>query len=216
MLTCGLKRSVLLCVAAGLISGCVSQGKYDDLQGQYNGLQKQYNTLQGNYNDLQGQYKQLQQSSAQSSTELAATKQELASDKAKIGQLQNVIKFTVNSDLAFRPGSWQMSPQGQQLIAKMAPQLAKFQQMKLVVNGYTDNAPISPELQRQGITSNEVLSQKRAEAVMQFLISQGVVKPDMISARGFGDADPVASNDTAQGRAQNRRVEVALAGQTAP
>jgi chemotaxis protein MotB len=44
--------------------------------------------------------------------------------------------------------------------------LAPFQQTKLVVNGYTDNAPIGPELQRQGITSNEVLSQKRAEAVM--------------------------------------------------
>jgi outer membrane protein OmpA-like peptidoglycan-associated protein len=45
---------------------------------------------------------------------------------------------------------------------------------------------------------------------MQFLISQGV-NPNLISARGFGEADPVASNDTAQGRAQNRRVELSLA-----
>jgi chemotaxis protein MotB len=44
---------------------------------------------------------------------------------------------------------------------------------------------------------------------MAFLISQGV-KPDMISAKGFGDADPVASNDTPQGRAQNRRVELSV------
>jgi chemotaxis protein MotB len=50
---------------------------------------------------------------------------------------------------------------------------------------------------------------------MQHLISQGV-KPDMISARGFGEANPVATNKTAKGRAQNRRVEVTLAGQTAP
>jgi chemotaxis protein MotB len=74
---------------------------------------------------------------------------------------------------------------------------------------------VNPVLQRQGITSNEVLSQKRAEAVMQYLISQGV-KPDMISARGFGEADPVAPNDTAQGRAMNRRVELTLAGETSP
>jgi chemotaxis protein MotB len=93
--------------------------------------------------------------------------------------------------------------------------LAPFQQTKIVVNGYTDNAPISPALQQQGIPSNAVLSQKRAEAVMQYLISQGV-KPDLISARGGGEADPVASNDTAQGRAQNRRVELTLAGQTSP
>jgi chemotaxis protein MotB len=60
-----------------------------------------------------------------------------------------------------------------------------------------------------------VLSQKRADTVMQYLISQGV-KPDMISARGFGEADPITSNATAEGRAQNRRVELTLSGQTSP
>jgi chemotaxis protein MotB len=50
---------------------------------------------------------------------------------------------------------------------------------------------------------------------MQDLISAGV-KPDMIAARGFGEASPIASNKTAQGRAKNRRVEVTLAGQTSP
>ena len=64
---------------------------------------------------------------------------------------------------------------------------------------------------RQGITSNLVLSQKRADNVMQFMISQGV-NPSMVSAKGFGDADPVASNDTPEGRAKNRRVELTLAG----
>jgi chemotaxis protein MotB len=55
------------------------------------------------------------------------------------------------------------------------------------------------------------LSQKRADTVMQFLIAQGV-NPSMVSAQGFGEADPVASNDTPEGRAQNRRVELMLAG----
>jgi chemotaxis protein MotB len=214
MMTCGLKRSVLLLlfVASVLLSGCVSKGKYDDLQGQYN-------NLQGQYNNLQGQYKQLQQTSAtqatQSSAEIATMKKELAADKVHVSRLQDAIKYTVNSDLLFRSGSWQMSTQGQEVIAKLAPRLAPFQQSKIVVNGYTDNARVGRALQQQGITSNEVLSQKRAEAVMQYLISQGV-KPDFISARGVGEADPIASNDTAQGRAQNRRVEVTLAGQTLP
>ena len=131
-------------------------------------------------------------------------------DKAQVGRLQNALKYTVNSDLVFRSGSWEMSPQGEKLIAKLVPQLAPYQRTKLVVNGYTDNAPISKPLQRRGITSNEVLSQKRAEAVMEYLISQGV-KPDMIAARGLGEAQPVASNATAKGRAQNRRVEVTQA-----
>jgi chemotaxis protein MotB len=66
-------------------------------------------------------------------------------------------------------------------------------------------------LQKKGITSNKELSQKRADNVMQFLISQGV-KPDLVSAHGYGDQDPVAPNTTAKGRAQNRRVELTLAG----
>ena len=77
-------------------------------------------------------------------------KKELAADKAQVGRLQNAIKYTVNSDLLFRSGSWEMSPQGQKLIAKMVPQLAPYQQSKLVVNGYTDNAPVGPALQRAG------------------------------------------------------------------
>jgi chemotaxis protein MotB len=80
-----------------------------------------------------------------------------------------------------------------------------------MVSGYTDNAPIGEALRREGVTSNQELSQKRADAVMQFLISQGV-KSDLVSAKGFGEADPVASNNSAQGRAQNRRVELSLVG----
>ncbi len=148
------------------------------------------------YEALQTQNRQLQQ--------------QVASQQAQISRLAGAIKYTVNSDLLFAPGSWQMSEQGKQIIAKMASQLAPTQQNKLVVNGYTDNAPIGAALRRQGVTSNEVLSQKRADAVMQFLISQGV-RPELVSAHGYGEADPVASNSTAAGRAQNRRVELTLA-----
>src|SRR4030095_8023991 len=205
MMPWGVKRHVLLllCGAAVLLAGCVSKGKYTDLESKYTELQGQYTTLQG-------QYQKLQQSSAaqaaQSAAELAALKKETAADKVHVSRLQDAIKYTLNSDLLFRPGSWEMSKQGQEVIAKLAPRLAPFQQSKIVVNGYTDNAPVGRALQRQGIPSNGGLSQKRAEAVMQYLISQGV-KPDFISARGYGEADPIASNATAQGRAQNRRVE---------
>jgi chemotaxis protein MotB len=63
---------------------------------------------------------------------------------------------------------------------------------------------------KEGVTSNLILSQKRADTVMQYIISQGV-KPNLISAQGFGEANPVASNATPEGRAQNRRVELTLA-----
>ena len=214
MMPWGLQRRVLflLCATSALLAGCVSQGKYDELEGKYNGLK-------GQYTQLQGEYAQLQQASAaqtaKSSADIAALKKEIDAGKVHVSRLQNAIKYTVNSDLLFRSGSSEMSKEGQEVIAKLVSQLAPFQQSKLVVNGYTDNAPIGQALQRQGVTSNEILSQKRAEAVMAYLTAHGV-KPDMISAQGHGEADPVASNTTAQGRAQNRRVEVTLAGPTPP
>jgi len=180
-----LKRSALLLPLGApiLLAGCVSQSKYDELQAQNQQLQQQNQQYQ----------------------------QQIASDQAHIGRLQGAIKYTVNSDLLFPSGSWRMSADGQEIIAKMAKTLAAGQQDKLVVNGYTDNASIGPELKRQGITSNQMLSQKRAETVMQYMISQGV-KADLVTAKGYGEADPVATNNTAQGRAQNRRVEITLAG----
>ena len=136
--------------------------------------------------------------------------QEVVANKAHINRLQEAIKYTVNSDLLFTSGGWQLSADGKDVIAKMAKMLAPGQQESLVVNGYTDNAPIGPGLQRMGVTSNQVLSQKRAETVMQYMISQGV-KPQLVSARGHGEADPIAPNNTPQGRAENRRVEITVA-----
>jgi len=156
---------------------------------------------QQKYDALQSRYDQLNQTMSSQIT----TKQ------MHIERLQNAIKVTVNDELIFPSGGWQMPLAAQQTIAKMAPILAPMQQTSIIVNGYTDNVPIGPGLKRQGITSNLELSQKRADNVMQFMISQGV-NPNLISAKGFGESDPVASNDTSQGRAQNRRVELTLAG----
>jgi chemotaxis protein MotB len=156
---------------------------------------------QQKYDALDARYRQLNQTM---STEIAA-------NQMQITRLQNAIKVTVNSELLFPSGESEMPVEAQQTIAKIAPILAPMQKTKIMVNGYTDNVPIGPGLMRQGITSNQVLSQKRADNVMQFMISQGV-KPSLVSARGFGEADPVASNDTPEGRAQNRRVELTLAG----
>ena len=116
---CLIAGSVLSAIG---LTGCVSQGKYDDLQAQNQQLQQQN----------------------------ASLSQELAAEKAQVSRLQGAIKYTVNSDLLFTPGSWQMRPQGKQIIARMAAKLAPTQQNKILVNGYTDNTPVGPELQTAG------------------------------------------------------------------
>jgi outer membrane protein OmpA-like peptidoglycan-associated protein len=119
------------------------------------------------------------------------------------------LMYTVNSDLLFPPGGWQLSEAGKEVFAKLVKKLAPTQDSKLYVSGFTDSTPIGPELRAQGITSNDQLSQMRAENVMQFLISQGV-NPNLIAAKGFGDTEPIAANDTPEGQAKNRRVELSL------
>jgi len=185
-----MNRLTITCViGAGLLlvlPGCVSKQKYEESQ--------QKNT------ELEQEYQQLNQ-------QMSA---ELNNKSMQISRLQNAIKLSINSQLLFPSGRWDMSETAKQSITKVAAILAPHQTTKIVVSGYTDNTPIGPGLMREGITSNLILSQKRADTVTQFMISQGV-KPSMISSQGFGEANPVASNDTPEGRAQNRRVELTLA-----
>jgi chemotaxis protein MotB len=168
------------------MAGCVSQTKYDESQAKNAELEQQYQAL----NEAMGT--------------------EVASHNMQISRMQDAIKVSVNSELLFPSGGWEMSDSAKTSISKIAKILAPHQKSRINVNGYTDSTPIGPGLAKQGITTNLILSQKRADNVMQFMISQGV-KTDLVSAHGFGEADPVASNDTPAGKAQNRRVELTVA-----
>jgi chemotaxis protein MotB len=123
-MTHDLKRKVLLLplLAPVLFSGCVSQGTYDRLQAQYQQLQQQNATLTA----------------------------QVVADKTQICRLAGAIKHTVNSDLLFTSGGWDMSARGKQIVANMAAKLAPTQQNKVLVSGYTDNKPVGPALARQG------------------------------------------------------------------
>ena len=178
----------ILCVAGAvlLLAGCVSQQKYEAVQ--------QKNS------DLEQEYQQLNQTMSA----------EVAAKNIQISRMQDAIKVTVNSELLFPSGGWEMPDPAKASIAKIAVILAPHQTMKINVNGYTDTTPIGPGLMKLGITSNLILSQKRADDVTQYMISQGV-NGALVSAHGFGETDPVASNDSPEGRAQNRRVELTLA-----
>ncbi|HET7062637.1 MAG TPA: OmpA family protein [Rudaea sp.] len=177
---------LFVAAAALLMAGCVSKQTYDESQ--------QKNA------ELEQQYQQLNQ---QMSSEVAA-------HNMQISRMQDAIKVSVNSELLFPSGGWEMSEGAKTSIAKIAAILAPHQTSKINVNGYTDSTPIGPGLMKEGITTNLILSQKRADNVMQYMISQGV-KSNLVSAHGFGDSNPVASNDTPAGRAQNRRVELTVA-----
>ena len=179
-----IKRVLFGVLLSGVaLTGCVSKNKYDTLE---------------------AQNVQLQQ-------DLAAERGQVAAGQKQISRLTGAIKYTIESDLLFAPGSWEMSKEGKDTLGGFARKLAPTQQNKLLVIGYTDNTPIGSGLERKGVDSNQELSQRRAESVRQFLISEGA-DPSLIVAVGQGDEHPVASNGTAEGRAKNRRVELSLGG----
>ena len=154
-------------------------------------------TTTSSYNALQQQYDQLEAA--------------FSADQAKIVLLQGELKVTMLDNVLFPEGGYKLSAFAQSVLAKLVPTLSALHQTKVVIAGYTDNVPIGSGLKRQGIVSNLDLSSKRADEVVDYLLKQGV-DPAIISAQGFGENNPVASNDTADGRAQNRRIEVTLVG----
>ena len=137
-------------------------------------------------------------------------RQQVASQQVQIDRLRGAIEYTVESDLLFPSGGYQISPAGRQLISKFARRLAPTQEEKIVVTGYTDNARIGPVLAQQGhqLEPNPI-GEANASKMMQYMVSQGV-NPNLVAAQGKGEADPVATNDTPAGRAQNRRVDLTL------
>ena len=147
----------------------------------------------------------------QQTRQLQAAQAQAASEQQQIAKMQAENKWVVAGDLLFPEGGYQLSPNGQQALGQYVPQLQKLQNAKVVVYGYTDNLPVGPALQRAGIKDNIDLSSRRADNVVAYFRAQGV-NSNILSAKGFGDTHPVASNDTPDGRAKNRRIEIVMEG----
>lgn len=107
-------------------------------------------------------------------------------------------------DVLFDTGKFTLRPAAREKLARLAGIVLAYPKLVLEAEGHTDSIG--------GDEFNQKLSQQRAEAVRDYLVSQGVVD-SQVSARGMGKTLPIASNDTAQGRQQNRRVEIIVSGE---
>ena len=114
------------------------------------------------------------------------------------------------SDQTFPSGGFTLTKVGRAKLDELVPALqALGPNDKIVVYGYTDNQPVGKALMKAGVVDNLDLSSKRADAVVRYLTSKGI-NPNVISSKGRGDTHPIAPNDTKDGRAQNRRIEVSV------
>ena len=148
---------------------------------------------------------QAQQSAQQSENDKTAMRARLSEQLNTILQTRDSARgLIVNmSDVLFDTGRYSLKPGAREKLAKVAGILLAYPGLNIAVGGYTDNVGSD--------RMNQTLSESRASTVRDYLVEQGVAA-DAVSAKGFGDTLPVASNNNSAGRQQNRRVELLVSG----
>lgn len=106
-------------------------------------------------------------------------------------------------DVLFETGKYELKPEARERLAKVSGILLAYSNLRIAIEGHTDSVGTDDYNQR--------LSEQRAESVRDYLVGQGVVAQS-VTARGLGKTQPIASNDSADGRQRNRRVELVLSG----
>ncbi len=119
------------------------------------------------------------------------------------------VAITLGSGDLYQVGSASLSPQGNAVLSNVGSVVTGYSDWNVDVVGHTDSQGIGAELRKRYPTNWE-LSTARASAAVRYLASKSGVDADKLSARGLGDTRPLATNETAQGREQNRRVDFIL------
>ena len=124
-----------------------------------------------------------------------------------IEQRDGKVYVSMENKLLFRSGSWAVGSQGRQAVEQLGKVLADNPDIAILIEGHTDNVPYKGNSQLSG---NWDLSTKRATAIVNILRENLNIYPENLTAAGRGEYAPIASNDTAEGKAKNRRIEVVL------
>jgi chemotaxis protein MotB len=233
----GLHIASAVLVAAVMAGGCVSTGTYEKLEADKNkeidALQKQSGGLQEQVKSLQSQKTSLEKQQAdlrgqitaleQQKTQLLAASQQNKSqydalvrnltEEVKKGELQvrqykDMLTVDVAEQMFFDSGRANLKDSGKAVLKKVGEALKGYEDKVIRVVGHTDNVPINKSLQKV-FPSNWELSVARATTVVRYLQEVGI-PPERMVASGRAEYQPIAENDSAEGRKKNRRIEITL------
>lgn len=204
----------------------VLQKQLDDDTALIATMKQRLEKLGQNVDSLAREKGQLTQAMADATTRLDELRKQKAAAEARIqtfrnlvaklrsmidsGQLKVAIRggrmlIALPNDILFDSGQTMVKPDGKAALTRVAQVLSTVGDRDFLVAGHTDNVPIRTML----YPSNWELSTRRAVEVVHILVAQGM-NPKVLAAAGYGEFDPVAPNDTAEHRAQNRRIEIVL------
>jgi len=136
-------------------------------------------------------------------------KDQIEAQQIEVVEENDTLKVIFIDKILFDSGSAEINMRGKDLLQAMAGSLRGDKYQPIIVEGHTDNVPLSASLQKR-FPSNWELSTARAAAVVRFFQVDAGINPDRLSARGYSFYRPVAPNDTEEGRRQNRRIEIIL------
>lgn len=134
---------------------------------------------------------------------------EISKGNITIQQVRDRLTINMVDRVLFDSGQAQVKPAGAKVLKQVSDVLKTVTDKQIRIEGHTDNVPISSKLQDRYKTNWE-LSTARATTVVRYLIDQGGVDRQYLSAVGYADTQPLASNDTEEGRSSNRRIEIVL------
>ena len=188
--------------------------KYDDLENlnltlsrDVENLRLELKTRKSTIQDQKKIIKQLDETKMRIETSL---KKEIEEQRIKVEEIEGKLKVTFIDKILFNTGSVSIKEQGKEVLREIAESLREYKNQNKVIEGHTDNVPIGGAL-KDRFSSNWELSTARAAAVVRFFQEEAGLEPERLSASGYSFYKPLVSNDTKEGRHQNRRIEIILA-----
>jgi len=191
-----------------------------NLQAQITKLQSENNSLLNTVEGLKTELRQEKQAVRQKEGEISelektrreiesSLKDQIAQKDIKLEEIEGKLKVTFVDKILFDSGSVMIKPKGQEVLLKLADSFRENKDQNIAVEGHTDDVQIGSALVDRFPTNWE-LSTARATAVVRFLQEKGNIEPERLTASGFSFYRPVATNETPEGREQNRRIEIIL------
>lgn len=195
----------------------ILQAKSGTLSKQIVELREQLAQLKGENETLQSKALALEVQRKEEVLEMKITYEDLLQDmkseiekgKITITQLKGKLKVNMVDEILFDSGKAAIKPQGVEVLQRVGKILLNVKDQAISIEGHTDNVPIGPDLKKIYPTNWE-LSAARAMTVARYLHEKIGVDPSLLSATGYGEHQPIASNETEEGRAKNRRIEIVL------
>ena len=202
---------ITLVLALLAVTACVSQSKFDTVSRQRDDYRRQLDAAQSTEAVLRADLhaseaeKQELQETYENLTGILS--EYITAKQIKLIAMQSGVPIRMKSEILFPTGSAELNPGGADLIKSIVPALNELP-YQIVVAGHTDNVPIGPGL-RDKFPTNWDLAASRAAHVADLMQAEGIVGKRMVVV-SFGEIQPVDDNGTAEGRSQNRRIELRL------